>query len=143
MSKIQLYCKVVDGKPQNYISSKLFSEIEKLPNGSYLLEVSPANKRSDKQNRYLHSLFGIFSEELIKLTGDKQYTREIVKEMMKAKFLMQSIYTPQNELTGNIVKHTSGLSKTEMMEFVENIIQYASETFGFNLPFPNEQLTIE
>ena len=141
--KLEYYIRITDGKPQNYLFGKLAKDFEGLKNGSYFLQVSPANKRSDNQNRYLHSLFTIFSTELINLTGDKMYTREVVKEICKAKFLKQDVPTPDGEILATIVRHTSELSKVEMVEFVENIIQWGAEQFGFQLPYPSEQLTLE
>ena len=114
-----------------------------LKDGTYFLQVSPSNKRSNKQNRYLHSLFTILSENLIELTGDKIYTRDLVKEMCKQKFLTVDVHTPDGEILGARVRHTSELSKTEMMAFVEDIIQWSATQFGFQLPYPDEQLKLE
>lgn len=101
-------------------------------------------KRSIPQNKYLHLILTIFSNELIDLTGDKALDLEAVKSMVKMKFLKVDIYDEETgEVRGSYVKRTSSLNKEEMGEFIEDIKRYAMDMFGIYLPDSNEQLSIE
>lgn len=99
-------------------------------------------ERSISQNRYLHALFTIYRDELNKLGN--HFTSEQVKELCKAKFATIDVV---NEATGEIIgqriKGTSEMTKTELSEFVEQIIIWSASMFGIILPYPNENLILE
>ena len=97
------------------------------------------SRRSADQNRYIHKLFRIFSVELIDYTGDKTYTPSLIKDLMKMRFLKYDVCNEDGEVIGQAVKGTSSLNKSEMSDFVAEIINYAFEQFKIKLPLPGEQ----
>ena len=100
--------------------------------------------RSIEQNRLIHKIFRIFSAELVDYTGDRMYTPELIKELMKQKFLKYEVVSEvSGEVLGEAVKPTSSLNKSELSDFVENIINYAYENFKIKLPRPGEQINAE
>lgn len=100
-----------------------------------------SKKRSVLQNNYLHLLFTIFTECLNEYGNEYQMIE--IKDMLKLKFLTVDVFNNETgESVGKRVKHTSELTTTELNEFIECIIRYGSEMFGFNLPYPNEQLNL-
>jgi len=101
------------------------------------------SRRSLHQNSFLHLLIGIFSVELINLTGDRIYTPEIVKEMLKLKFLKTDIVDEKTgEVKGQYIKCTHELKISEMADFISKIMEYALNEFGIKLPSANEQLRL-
>jgi hypothetical protein len=99
-------------------------------------------KRSIDQNSYIHALFKIFSIELIKHTGDKQFTPTKMKGLCKTKFLLVDVCDSDGVFIGQDIRETSSLNTVECNEFIENIIQWAAQEFSIVLPYPNEQMEI-
>lgn len=99
-------------------------------------------KRSCNQNAYLHALFTIFCNELNAL-GNK-FTAEEVKELCKFKFaLIDVVNDVTGEIIGQRVQGTSEMTTTELAAFVDDVIQWAAEMFGIELPYPNEEIRIK
>lgn len=99
------------------------------------------SKRSDQQNRYLHALFTIFKNELNALGNE--FSMQQVKDLCKLKFAkVEMINTQTGEVMGERIKGTSEMNKTELNEFIENIIRWAAEYFSITLPYPNETTTL-
>ena len=100
------------------------------------------NKRSISQNAYLHGVvFPVACDGL----NDVGYrvSLEETKTLLKQKFLIKEFV---NENTGEIIesiKDTSELTTTEMMDFIAEIQQWASEYLSVYIPDPNEELEIE
>jgi hypothetical protein len=127
------------------IPARLVTEIKTYFKGK-TIEIIARKKRSRRscqQNRYLHLLFNIFSAELINYTGDKQYTPSVIKEMMKFKFLLTDIANEETgEITGQYIKGTHELKKSEMIDFIDDVVRYAAENYGIKLPMANEQFEL-
>lgn len=99
-------------------------------------------KRSDRQNRYLHLLFTIFTESLNDLGNE--YRMEEVKELCKAKFAMIDVVNESTgEVIGQRIQKTSEMTKTELSEFIEKIIRWAADMFHIVLPYPNENFALD
>ena len=99
------------------------------------------SKRSDQQNRYLHALFTIFKNELNALGNE--FSMQQVKDLCKLKFAkVEMINTQTGEVMGERIKGTSEMNKTELNEFIENIIMWAASYFSISLPYPNETTTL-
>jgi hypothetical protein len=130
-----------DGRMQRNTAKSIADYVASCKDGSYIIKIDRQKKsRSNQQNRYLHQMFTIFSHELISYTGDKQYTMEVVKDICKCKFLKTSVINEKTgEVIGERIKGTSELTTTEMMVFVDDIIQWSLEQFGIRLYLPNEQ----
>lgn len=136
----EFYSNVRSGKLQPSVRNQIAGLMKSFEGKRVRLVISKAkSKRSDEQNRYLHLLFTIFTDELNELGNE--FTMQEVKELCKAKFALIDVVNEQTgEVIGNRIKGTSEMNKTELNEFFEKVIRWAAETFGIQLPYPNEQL---
>jgi DNA/RNA endonuclease YhcR with UshA esterase domain len=141
---VEFYSQIKDGKLQKNVSQQIAGFIASCKDGRYEIEIKKQKKsRSLEQNNFIHLLLGIFAQELVILTGDKQYTMLKVKDMMKLKFLKAPVIDANTgEITGEIIRKTSELTTTELNVFMEDVIQYAAEKFHIVLPYPNEELKL-
>lgn len=99
------------------------------------------SRRSGAQNRYIHLLFTIFTNELNSMGNE--FTMTEVKELCKAKFLLIDVINESTgEIIGQRIKGTSETTKTEMMHFVDQVIRWAAEYFSITLPLPGEQFEL-
>lgn len=139
-----IFCSdVKNGRLQKNASQNIAAEIQRHEGKRIEVKIRRiSSKRSLPQNAYLHLLFTIFTNELNALGNTFQMIE--VKELLKTKFATMDVF---NEATGEVigqrVKGTSEMSKGEMIEFIDSIIQYGKEMFDFNLPYPNESMTFE
>lgn len=134
---------VKNGRLQNNASRNIAEEIARHEGKRIEIKIRRiSSKRSLPQNAYLHLLFTLFTNELNKLGNN--FTMPEIKDLLKAKFAMQDLFSESTgEVIGQRVKPTSEMTKGEMIEFIDNIIRYGAEMFGFNLPYPNESMTFE
>ena len=142
MIKTEIYCNVENGKIVS--NRKLLADTLATFSGRVSITIQKAKKiRSGQQNRYLHAAFTILSKELINYTGDERYKPELVKDIVKCKFLtVDMIKESSGEVIGTRIKSTTELSTLEMNEFIENMIRWATEQFNINIPYPNENLEL-
>lgn len=99
-------------------------------------------KRSLDQNAYLHGVVFPMCREAFTEVG-YNYTPEETKTDLKRMF---AVYEKVNEKTGEIrdyIKDTSDMTTTEMMDFIAQIQQWASEFAGVVIPDPGTQIMIE
>lgn len=134
---------IKNGKFQPSTTRNILKVLEGLEGKKVRVTVEKlSSKRSHQQNAYLHLLFTIFTNALNDLGNE--FNMLEVKELCKAKFaLIDVVNTLTGETLGNRIKGTSEMTKTELNEFIENIIRWAAEYFKIILPYPNEQLTID
>lgn len=99
-------------------------------------------KRSLSQNAYLHGVVIPMCKDGLNEVGYR-FTLEQTKTKLKEMFAQAEMV---NETTGeylSYIKDTSDMSTSEMMDFVAEIQQWATEFLGVYIPDPNEQLTLE
>ena len=114
-----------DGVFDNEI--ELINAISTLKNGSYLVSIKKINNRSIAQNSYLHGvLFPIVLQELRNLGYDEIKDNEDVKLFLKKQFLKN--------------KKTRDLPKSEMKDFIEQVIKWGAEYLSVQIPYPNEKI---
>jgi len=137
------YGKVQDGNLKIVNKDMFLSDLAMFEGKEVTIRVEKkTKKRTLSQNAYMHLMFTIFKNKLNELGNT--FTMENVKEMMKVKFLLVDEHNVETgELIGQWVKDTSQLTTTEMTVFIDEVIQYAAETFHIELPYPNEQLRFE
>lgn len=102
-------------------------------------------KRSLPQNRYYHScVIPAVYDGLVDIGySKKELSYDIVHEYLKDKFLYTDVV---NEDTGEVIKMpkgTSELSTSEMMDYIADIQQFASEFLGIYIPEPNQQSNLD
>ena len=101
-------------------------------------------KRSNRQNSYYH---GIVIPSVLDGLIDAGYERkelnsEVVHEFLRKTFLKKVIANDSGEFI-EVIKHTSELSTVEMMEYIADIQQWASEFLNIIIPNPNEQSNLD
>lgn len=136
----EFYSDVRNGTLQTSTRNKVAELLKYFEGKRIRIVISKAkSKRSEQQNRYLHLLFTIFTDALNDLGNE--FKMPEVKELCKTKFALIDVVNEETgEVIGQRIKGTSEMNKTELNEFFENIIRWASEHFGIILPYPNEQL---
>jgi len=90
------------------------------------------NKRSLKQNAYLHLIFDKIGDEL-------GYNMAEIKQLLKDHHGLY--YLGVNKKTGEefrVYKSTAKLTRSEFAEFTEKILFQANSQFGMNLLTPAE-----
>lgn len=88
--------------------------------------------RTLKQNSYLHCIFQIIAEKT-------WYSREEIKEIMKAKFLKK-----YDDYFGiEFVQSTKELDTKEMTVFIDKIRQFALEYLDLDIPSPDDQRMLD
>ena len=142
--KITYYSNVKDGKLQKNVSEQIRSDLKHFEGKRVEVTIQKLkSSRSQQQNRYLHLLFTMFANEFTALTGNKIPTEQW-KELLKYKFAKRDKFDEETgEVVGEYIQHTSEMSKTELSNFVDDIIRYGAEKYSFNLPYPNEQLRVD
>jgi hypothetical protein len=141
--KYEFISPVINNRLQSSTSKAISKVLEGLEGKRVIITIDKFSaKRSGQQNRYLHLLFSIFCEALNELGND--FNMIEVKELCKAKFAMIDVIDKSTgEVLGKRIKGTSEMNKTELMDFIENVIRWSADTFSIVLPYPNEQLEIE
>lgn len=99
-------------------------------------------RRSLEQNAYY---FGVVVPIVCAGLQDAGYrvTREVTHEFLKATFYKKELV---NESTGEVLQtvgSTSEMSTVEMMDYFQEITQWAAEFLNVQIPAPNEQIKIE
>ncbi len=99
------------------------------------------NTRSLNMNSYywavvMASLTKYFNEEQ---TFNKKVDINITHALMKDRFLGDNIWTLPNGEELKEPEGSSGLSNQEFIDYFENIIAWAAEMFGLEIPKPNER----
>jgi len=101
-------------------------------------------KRTELQNRYL---FGWVYMQLSALlanagivihteTGEIPWTKDLLHEVMKTKFLMISEVKSKSGKTIPVYQSTTKLSKQAFSEFVQNVKNLAYQFWGIDIPEP-------
>ena len=122
---MELTIVINDGLFDNELELK--NAISTLKNGTYRVSIKRINTRSIAQNSYLHGvLFPIVLQELRNLGYDEIKDNEDVKQFLKKQFLKN--------------KKTRDLSKSEMKDFIEQVIKWGAEYLSVQIPYPNEKI---
>lgn len=101
-------------------------------------------RRSELQNRYLFGwvytqLFQMLADAGIVInTADSEvpWTKDLLHEVMKTKFLMIGAVESRGGNTIPIYKSSTKLSRAEFSEFVQNIKNLAYQFWGIDIPEP-------
>jgi hypothetical protein len=127
----------------NQITNKqvIRKAFEELKDGRYLVSIESGKNRTNPQNRYYWGCCLTLVKEGLQDIGYREVrTNEDAHEVLKYLFLKKLI---PNEETGEVIEilgTTTKLSTTEFNEYIERIIQWASEYLNIQIPLPNEQL---
>lgn len=138
---IDLVTRVSDtGLLPSTVSAEIREGLAALKGKLAWIRIQSMATRTIQQNRYLHLLFTIASNELIRITGDSSLTKDAVKSMAKFKYLKFDVVNPRTgEIVAQRLGETSKLSKEDCYEFTTKFIGWMADEFGVHLPLPNEQ----
>jgi RNA-binding protein YhbY len=115
---------------------KKFAELK---DGIYQVKVSTRKKRSLSQNAYYWGVVCDMVKQGLYEAGYRSVrTSDDAHEVMKILFLKKRIV---NEDTGEVIEiigSTASLTTEEFIIYIEEIIQWAAEYLGIQIPLPNE-----
>lgn len=140
---MKIPCHVKDGRPNN--AKKLNEAFRAFEGKDVIVTIEKRkSKRSDAQNRFFHGVcVPIIQQGLIEAGWNEAKSFEWTKDFIKKHCLIKQA---TNEKTGEVwdyIGATSGLTKSEFMDFVSDIQQWAMESLGVYVPDPNEVMEIE
>lgn len=126
-----------------YIESGKIKHDLKLADGRYLAKFSNKNNRTLPMNAYLHGvLIPEFRKALNSVGYDEVRNDDQAKKIIKSMFLVGNI---TNKETGEMISYTKDtheLTTLEMSTLFDEVIKFAAENMNYQIPYPNEQLTI-
>lgn len=135
--KFTYYSDVNDGKLQANVSDRIRAELAAFEGKRVEITIRKnRSKRSIEQNRLLWLYTTILSTEL-------GYEKNEMHEIIKYKFLRRERV---DEKTGEVFEYvgsTTGLTKSEFADLINELIRWAAQVFHISLPMPSEQLTID
>lgn len=131
--KLSYYSDVKSGKLQKNVSERIANDLHSFEGKRIEVTIQRLkSRRSVQQNR----LWWLYVDIIAKEIG---YTKEEMHEICKFKFLKRE---KVDEGSGEIFPYlasTTTLNKTDFANMVNELIQWASETFSIVLPMPEEQ----
>lgn len=116
----------------------LLNGLRALNNGNYRAEIYSETKRTNQQNKYFHVVFTLLQKGFYDSGYEDITTMEKAKAKIKDIFLS---YEAPNKKTGEmykVIRGTSDLSKDEGIDFIEQVLQFASEELGIYIPSSEE-----
>jgi hypothetical protein len=130
-----------DGKIPKRISEDIKNFFELMKGKPVEIKLTKiSDKRSDLQNKYLHVILALITDELNKMGNEFRMSE--IKELLKAKFLLIDVVNEKTgECIGQRIKGTHECSKEEIGLFIDNIIEWALQ-FNITVPPPLTQLTL-
>lgn len=117
--------------------------LEGLKDGRYSVKIERKNKRSTNQNAYIHGvLFPEVMNGLREAGFDEVKTPEDAKVVCKSLFLKRNLVNKETGEVIEFIKDTHELTTVEMGEFIEDVIRWGSEYLNYQIPYPNEKITL-
>jgi len=136
--------KIEKGVLSIYNRSKVNAEIALLGDGIVEIALKHKKKRSIEQNSYLHAvLIPEFRKALNSVGYSEVKTDEQAKSIIKSMFLTRAVSNETGAAPVHYVQDTSKLSKSEMAEFVDEVIKFCAENMSYIIPYPGEKLKLD
>lgn len=137
---ITIRSKVSNSKLSTIATNDIRKAIAELEGKNVEITIKQArSKRSLPQNAYYHSCIVPIIRQGLKDLG---YTMTLSEshEFLKDKFLQDELVHPEtSEFLGKRTKSTTELSKGEMVEYIDNIMDFSATILGIVIPPPNTQ----
>lgn len=132
INRIEIYCDVKDGSLSGFNRTKFKDDLKYFERSKIVLTIEKKKiKRSAEQNKYYWLCIGILSKEL-------GYDKDEMHSIVKYKFLKSEIVCQKTGEVLEYIKSTAKLNKVEFIEFVDDMIRWASDIFGIILPYPHQ-----
>jgi len=130
--KLKHIAKVVKGKMHFADTNRLHEDIARYNEKTVELTIQEYRpKRSNQMNQYY---WGVVVKIISDYTG---YTKEETHELLKQTFLKKKILV--NDEWYDTTESTTKMNNQEMLEFIENVKQWAAQTFYLYIPDPHEK----
>lgn len=98
-------------------------------------------KRSNPQNSFWHGVVIPIMQQALKDAGHLM-TNEQTHELLKLRFLKETILVNESGEYIERVKSTTELTTTQFMELISEVQRFAVEYFNVIVPDPNENITL-
>lgn len=132
-----------NGKPFNFVRNKAAGEtlIQLVEPGKYLVSFKPYKRRSLNQNGYWWGcLVPLVKQGLNDAGWNDIRTNEDAHEYLKSIFVKKSIVNFNTGEVATFTGSTTELNTTEFAKLVDDVIQWAVEFLGIQIPYPGESL---
>lgn len=130
---------IVEIKDHNIKGEQLLIKAFKnLPDGRYRNELYSLNKRSLNQNAYQHVVFTLAQKGLYDQGYGEVKTMEDAKWFYKKLFLKKQAVNEQTGELYEVIRRTRDLSKDEMANFIQSVIDHQLEWCGVVIPSADE-----
>lgn len=141
--KIVYYSSIKQGKLQPGISRQIQEYLACHDGKRVKITIEKAKKtRSVEQNRYYWGVIIQMIKQRLRELGNL-FSEEQVHDLLKYKFLKESVLLNADGEYIDRIKSTSELSTSEFMDLIAQVQQWASEVLDIYIPDPNEELNIE
>ncbi len=141
MAKLKTTARLVNGVPRSNNREEVLAFFNK--HDGKLIEVTyqTTDKRSKPLNAYY---WGVLVPELRKAINEQGESKSTdwVHAFIKSNFVGDEFVTP----LGEVMKgggSTAELDNKEFCDLIDKVIIFAADTFGYRIPYPNEQLEID
>ena len=142
MKKIQIVSIVNNGTLKRNRTT-IADAIKSFEGKDILLTIQLKRKvRSNPQNAYYWGVIVECWKHLLKETQGEIYSKDETHEFLKVNFNYQEVVDEQTGVVLRTVKSTTANSTTEMEEYHLKCRQAYQQLFGFNIPEPNEEITL-
>ena len=139
----EIFLTVEDGKISDFKKKELVHAIKSYSGRVKITVEKARSKRSVNQNAYFHGVvIPMIASKLIDMGFNEAKSKDWTKDFIKYNCLLKEAVS---EKTGEVIKslgRTSGLTKSEFMDFVSEVQQWAAEKLDLYIPDPNEQTQI-
>lgn len=140
---MEYFSEVKNFKLQKNVSELIAKELKQYEGKRVRIKIERSyNKRSDRQNKFYHGVFILSQKDCF-----KERWGEIYLPAQIHNWNTNNIWCNEkvNEITGEILKMPDSSTKPSKFEFEERLEmcrQFFRKQFEWELPYPNEQLSI-
>jgi len=138
---IQFFLHIKDGKVHN--REMAAAAFKSLQDGRYHVKIAANKGRSNQQSRYYHGcMLPIVLEGLQEAGFNEIKDVATVHELLKKLFLERKVISEKTGDEISIPGSTAKLSTAEFMDFIDEVIRWASEYLSIKINYPNEQIQL-
>lgn len=139
---LKLYATIKGGNLEFSSPDWVRQKMSELPDAVYTITIEKYfGQRTSAQNRYFHgAVLPLVLEGLRNAGFNEVHDTEDAKTVIKNLFLKKKITNGVE--TFEIVQDTHKLTTKEMADFIDEVILWAAQCLGIEIPAPNQQLTI-
>lgn len=141
MAKLNTTARLVNGTPRSNNREEVLAFFSKHDGKLIKVTYQTTDVRSNAMNAYY---WGVLVPELRKAINEMGESRSTdwIHNFIKANFVGDEYVTP----IGEVMKgggSTAELDNKEFCDLIDKVIIFAADTFGYRIPYPNEQIEID